>query len=97
MGIFLKVGFDKRPKLIINDKGIQTIDTPFYSWDEIKNENIYIYYYRNVGPYPQHSYMGVLVYEHPGGRSYFKLLEGAKMNPRLFPTILRTYRKRSAR
>ena len=35
-----KVASDKQPQIIISNKGIETISTGFYSWDEIMNEEV---------------------------------------------------------
>lgn len=35
-----KVASDKQPQIIISYKGIETISTGFYSWDEIMNEEV---------------------------------------------------------
>jgi len=51
---------NKSPQITLNDKGIETINTKFYNWNEIFNENVeilgsgkHIHYY--------------LIYEYPGG------------------------------
>ena len=31
------VHFNKKPQIILNEKGIKTINTPFYEWNEIEN------------------------------------------------------------
>ena len=82
-----KDGTNTTPQIVINDKGITTVATGFYNWNDIKNEAVickgageHIHYY--------------LVYDYPGGAVYLQIDE-YDMNQRTLNRLLRIYRGRS--
>jgi len=57
---------NKEPQIIINEKGIKTISTDFYSWNEIKNENVI---FEGSGKHPSF----YLIYDYPFGSEKLKI------------------------
>jgi hypothetical protein len=55
----LRQVFNKKPQIILNNKGMQTISTPFYKWSSIRNEEVIDKMNKNVRFY--------LKYDHPSG------------------------------
>jgi hypothetical protein len=59
---------DRKPQIILNKNGIETISTPFYSWEDIQHEEVirerngmYTFYY--------------LVYNYPKGQKKLSIKE----------------------
>lgn len=61
-----KEATNKEPQIIINEKGIKTISTDFYSWNEIKNENVI---FEGSGKHPSF----YLIYDYPFGSEKLKI------------------------
>ena len=61
-----KEATNKDPQIIINEKGIKTISTDFYSWNEIKNENVIS---EGSGKHPTF----YLTYDYPIGSEKLKI------------------------
>lgn len=75
-----------KPQIILNDKGIQTISTPFYEWKEIANEEA-------IGQRSgKHTYY-YLVYDHPGGSEKLQI-DDYETNQRSLNNLLILYRGR---
>ncbi|MDX2130342.1 MAG: hypothetical protein SFU91_15005 [Chloroherpetonaceae bacterium] len=72
---------DNKVYIKINNFGIQSINTPFYSWSEVSNENIY---FNKQSPY--------LYFEHPNGveRLYIKDLSNSYSEIMKFLRVYRT-------
>lgn len=84
----LYLASDRRPKVIISEQGIETDETPFYSWSQISNEN---YYATGIDFVKKQSYF--LVYDHPGGRTYQNVhIQDVPIDK--LAIALRTYRNR---
>jgi hypothetical protein len=82
-----KEATNTEPQIILNEKGIKTISTRFYEWEEIKNEEVisqgsgrYIRYY--------------LVYNYPNGREYLKI-DDFETNQSSLNKLLTLYRGRN--
>ena len=82
-----KEATNKSPQIILNDKGIETINTKFYNWNEIFNENVeilgsgkHIHYY--------------LTYEYPGGVENL-LVDDFNVEYKELRRLLRVYKGRS--
>ncbi len=88
----LKEYFTKKPQIIISDKGIQTVKTPFHPWSDIKNEDV-----RTIvtGSTPRHRNSNTyLVYDYPGGAEQMNLDDLAISDEQL-QHLLHVYRTRS--
>ncbi|RZK62323.1 MAG: hypothetical protein EOO85_32385 [Pedobacter sp.] len=83
--INLKGLLDKRPQIIINTSGIQTIKTPFYNWSEIKNERV-------AGEYEGRGARPILEYDYPGGNESIKV-EPLNITPQDLNVLISFYRK----
>jgi hypothetical protein len=58
-----KEATNTEPQIILNEKGIKTINTDFYSWNEIENEEVVS---QVLGKNTNH----FLTYDHPDGAEY---------------------------
>jgi len=76
-----------KPQIILNDKGIQTVFTEFYSWQDIENEEVIIERTRKH----THRY---LVYDHPGGSTRIRI-DDYDTNEKSLNKLLILYRGRS--
>jgi hypothetical protein len=82
-----KEATNKTPQIILNDEGIQTISTPFYKWEQIRNEETVTEGYgKNSEDY--------LVYDHPEGSEHL-LIEDYQTDKRSLNKLLMLYRGRS--
>jgi hypothetical protein len=86
--IKLKYAFNREARIVINNNGISTANTPFYEWTEVHNEKViregsgkYAIYY--------------LCYDHPKGSAKFRLYD-LNISFMLLQKLLRVYRGRSA-
>ena len=61
-----KEAINKEPQIIINEKGIKTISTDFYSWKEIENENVLC---EGSGSHTRY----FLIYDYPFGSEKLKI------------------------
>ncbi|WP_285055352.1 hypothetical protein [Pedobacter ginsengisoli] len=75
------------PQIILNDEGIQTISTPFYKWEQIRNEEAV------TEEYSKRS-RDYLIYDHPEGSEHL-LLDEYKIDKRSLNKLLILYRGRS--
>ncbi|MFM2386998.1 MAG: hypothetical protein RL660_1755 [Bacteroidota bacterium] len=82
-----KEATNTKPQIIINDKGIKTINTDFYPWNDIENEEAIS---QGTGKYT-HYY---LTYHHPGGQERLRIDE-FETNMRSLNKLLILYRGRS--
>lgn len=78
---------NKTPQIILNNEGIQTINTPFFSWSEVFNEDVDI---EGSGKHT-HYY---LVYDHPGGTENLQI-DDYDINYKELRRLLRVYKGRS--
>jgi hypothetical protein len=76
---------NKAPQIILSNKGIQTATTGFYSWSEIKNEDIL----EEIGDGASY----FLVYKHPKGNEKLSL-DDLNIDWRSLSKLLITYRGR---
>lgn len=81
-----KQATNKEPQIIINDKGIQTIATVFYSWEEITNEGV-----SAEGGGKNTRYY--LVYDHPLGSEHLQI-DDYDTDRRTLNKLLSLYRGR---
>ena len=82
-----KEATNTEPQIIINQKGIKTISTKFYSWEQIKNEEVII---ENSGKHT-HFY---LIYDFPNGTEKL-LIDDYETKHLDLEKLLRTYRGRN--
>lgn len=82
-----KQATNTEPQIILNENGIQTINTEFYSWKEIENEEVVA---EGSGKHTNY----YLVYDHPAGSEHLKIddynIDMTKLNK-----LLILYRGRS--
>ncbi|NII26956.1 hypothetical protein HB364_17835 [Pseudoflavitalea sp. X16] len=75
-----------KPQIIVNDKGIQTISTPFYEWKDITNEEA-------IGQRSgKHTYY-YLIYDYPGGSAKLQI-DDYETDQRSLNNLLSLYRGR---
>jgi energy-coupling factor transporter transmembrane protein EcfT len=78
---------NRQPQIVLNDKGIQTVSTPFYPWEYIKGESVLeISESRTTGNY--------LVYDYPNGSKKLSL-SFLETNKTELQYLLMAYRKRN--
>jgi hypothetical protein len=82
-----KEATNTEPQIIINDKGIKTISTDFFSWNDIENEEVI----SQASGKHTHNY---LTYDHPGGTEYL-LIDDYNTDQRTLNKLLILYRGRS--
>ena len=75
------------PQVVINDKGIKTVSTEFYQWEEVKNEEVIS---EGSGKYIRH----YLVYDYPEGSEYLQI-DDLDVNQQSLSQLLVLYRGRS--
>lgn len=79
--------FNTTPQIILNKKGLETINTKFHTWDNIKNEEVIREGFgKNTNYY--------LIYDYPNGKEYLKI-DDYNTNMRLLNKLLILYRGRS--
>lgn len=78
---------DDSPQIILNDKGIQTVNTKFYKWDDIESESVDAEY---AGKSTSH----YLTYEYENGIENL-LIDDYDIDPKALKKLLRVYRSRS--
>ena len=78
---------NKEPQIIINDKGIKTISTAFYSWDDIYNEEV-------ISKISRKRTFFYLSYCHPNGVEFLQINE-YDTNIRSLNKLLILYRGRN--
>lgn len=82
-----KEATDTEPQIILNEKGIKTISTDFYAWNEIDNEEAIMEGYGK----DSHCYLN---YNHPNGSEYLKI-DDYDIDQRSLNKLLILYRSRS--
>lgn len=82
-----KEATNTEPQIILNEKGIKTINTDFYSWNEIENEEVIS---QGSGKHT-HYY---LTYDHPNGAEHLQI-DDYETNQRDLNKLLILYRGRS--
>ena len=82
-----KEATNTEPQIIINDKGIKTISTDFYSWNDIENEEVIS---EGTGKHT-HYY---LTYDYPDGAEHLKI-DDYDTDLRSLNKLLILYRGRS--
>jgi hypothetical protein len=87
----LKEYFTKKPQIIISDKGIQTLKTPFHPWSEIKNEDVRTIVTGGAAHGNSNTY---LVYTYPGGSEKVDL-DDLTISDEQLQHLLHVYRLRS--
>jgi hypothetical protein len=92
LGIYLcykefKEAFNTTPQIILDDKGIETVNAKFYNWENIKNEEVI----RDGFGKNTHYY---LVYDYPNGKEYLKI-DDYNTNMKILNKLLILYRGRS--
>lgn len=92
LGIYLsykefREAFNTTPQIIVDDKGIETVNTKFYNWESIKNEEVI----RDGFGKNTHYY---LVYDYPNGKEYLKI-DDYNTNMKILNKLLILYRGRS--
>jgi hypothetical protein len=75
------------PQIILNEQGIQTIDTPFYKWSEITDEEAIS---ERSGKHTRH----YLIYQYPGGQEKLSI-DDYETNQKALNKLLILYRGRS--
>lgn len=82
-----KEATNTEPQIILNEKGIKTISTDFYSWNEVENEEVIS---QGSGKHT-HYY---LTYDHPDGAEHLQI-DDYETNQRDLNKLLILYRGRS--
>jgi hypothetical protein len=92
LGVYLsykefREAFNTTPQIILNEKGIETINTKFYNWESIQKEEVI----RDGFGKNTHYY---LVYDYPNGKEYLKI-DDYNTNMKILNKLLILYRGRS--
>ena len=82
----LRQATNRKPQIIINNKGMQTISTPFYKWSEISNEEVTEELRNPVRFY--------LTYDHPSGKEELQINNYAT-NRNQLENLIHIYRGRN--
>lgn len=82
-----KEATNKTPQITLSDKGIETINTKFYRWDDISNEDVDIV---GSGKHTHH----YLIYDHPDGAENL-LIDDYDIEFKELRRLLRVYKGRS--
>jgi hypothetical protein len=92
LGVYLsykefREAFNTTPQIILNEKGIETVNTKFYNWESIKNEEVICDGFgKNTHYY--------LIYDYPNGKEYLQI-DDYNTNMKLLNKLLILYRGRS--
>lgn len=78
---------NKKPQIIINNKGIQTVSTSFHSWRQIRDEEV-------VTSYNGKNNTSYLRYNYPGGSEHLNI-DDLDTDSRTLNKLLVFYRNRS--
>jgi hypothetical protein len=78
---------NKKPQIIVSNKGIQTASTPFHPWQSVSNEEAIT---RTGG----NNSTRFLTYDHPGGRELFNI-DNLGITAAALNQLLILYRNRS--
>jgi hypothetical protein len=78
---------NNKPRIVINNNGMSTFKTPFYEWNEIKNEEVVIVRYGT-------NFYYYLIYNHPKGKEQLNI-GNFNVNNRKLNKLLMIYRGRN--
>jgi ABC-type multidrug transport system fused ATPase/permease subunit len=92
LGIYIsykdfREAFNTTPQIILDDNGIETVNTKFYNWENIKNEEVI------RDGYGKHTHY-YLVYDYPNGKEYLKI-DDYNTNMKKLNKLLILYKGRS--
>lgn len=85
--VFVKDAMNKKPQITLNNEGIGTADSPFYTWDKVSNEKTIV-----SGSGKARSIY--LTYNYPYGSARFHI-DGFTVNRSKLNDLLRIYRGRA--
>ena len=83
----LKLATNKKPQIILNNGGMETIETPYQPWRDIKEENV-------ISEYTSRQTLYYLTYNYPGGSEKVQI-DNLDITHKKLEHLLLVYRGRS--